>query len=126
MRVTTAPCKITGVGVGEVHINCLGNTTVQTIYGLYRDPEKSDGVHAGRYTKEGDYSPKTLTAVQALIDALEEDAQVELFEVKDTRIEDLELNTGLPSEKDEDETKDKLDFPTLGDGDKSKKGTPQF
>lgn len=86
---------------------------------LLRDSEKHEGVNAGRYNKDRDWSSNVVEKLDALIAAMEEDILVELFEVEDTRLTELDVT---PEESEiQKDTKDDMSFPTLGRGEE----TPQ-
>lgn len=110
MKLTKSPCKIIGLSVGEVSANLLNPDSgkLEVKFVLLRDPEIADGLNAGQYTKNREWSEKTKEAFWYFMECAEEDALKEVFDVK-----------GDSSELIEDSSeKDGLSFPevpTLGD-----------
>jgi hypothetical protein len=119
VKLTKSPCRIVGVRVGEINADLLSATRLSVRFVLLRDPESSDGLNAGQYSKDRDFSPRTIEAFEKFVECLEEDALVELFQVEDHRLDEMD---STPEQREEKESeKDSLIFPTLGGG----KGTPQ-
>jgi len=123
MKLVREPSKIVGVRVGEFSVNMITGGGLKAKYVLLRDPEGDhEGINAGSYTKEADFSEDTMEALQRLIVCMENDVVPELFEVKRKLPEDLKPSPSAEEKDDED----RLDFPqipTLGvDG----KSTPQI
>lgn len=119
MKMIEARCKIEGLQCTSIEIDLLGKKTLKTSNMLLRNPEKYDGIKAGRYDKDREWSKDVLEKLDALIHAVENDVVLDLFEVSDTRLADLEEDD-LVREEIKDKS-DPLAFPTLGGSSK----TPQ-
>ena len=124
MILTQKPSKIVGVRVGELEANLLNpdRPKMTVRYVLLRDPEKTDGVHAGQYSKDREFGQRVVDAFHEFIKVLEEEVLVELFDTKDTRLPLPEPEVNLEDGKKVPAEEDSLQFPTLG----GEKGTPQF
>lgn len=120
MRMTGAKSKIEGLQCTAIKVDLLNKKTLEAAAMLLRDPEKHDGVNAGRYNKDRDWSPNVVEKLDALIKAMEEDILLELFDVEDHRLIELD-NTPEEQEAKKDE-EDSMSFPTFGGGG----GTPQL
>jgi len=126
MKLTQYPSKIVGVRVGEVELSLVVSPSLLVKYVMLRNPEDSnlDGVNAGKYTKSGPWSEKVREALEVFINALEEEALPELFDVpgdkRGAEVGPPILDSG-PSLNKKDEFA--LSFPTLGG---IRKTTPQL
>jgi hypothetical protein len=81
MKLSRRACKIIGVRVGEATLNLL-NPSAATLYAkffLLRDPDSASGVNVGAYSKVA-WSDRTLEALQKLIDCMEDDALIDIFD----------------------------------------------
>jgi len=114
MKMTRAKSKIEGIHCTAIKIDLLNGMQVAAATMLLRDAEKHDGVNAGRYNKDRDWSPNVIEKLQALISAMEEDGLVALFYVEDHRLTELD-NTPEEQEAKKD-AKDTMSFPTFGSG----------
>jgi len=78
MKLTEAKCRVTGVQLGEAQLNFIRSDLVpiQAKIALLAE----DGTVCGYFEKRNGWSEKTHVALQALADALEEDALVHLFQ----------------------------------------------
>ena len=122
MKLVKAPSKIVGVRVGEISADLITSKGMCIKYVLLRDIEGDyDGVNAGSYTKEREFSEKTMKALDNFVSCLEEDVLPELFEVKRIDLPE-DLKPKGPTEKDD---KDRLEFPKLPVLGNDGKRTPQ-
>ena len=48
MKLTKEPCKIVGIRVGEFRADLLTGIKLSADFILLRDPEKSEGLNAGK------------------------------------------------------------------------------
>lgn len=119
MRMTRAKSKIEGLQCTAIKVDLLNKKTLEAAAMLLRDPEKHEGVNAGRYNKDRDWSPNVVEKLDALITAMEEDILVELFDVEDNRLTEVDETPEENAKKKDAE--DSMSFPTLGGGG----GTPQ-
>lgn len=119
MRLTKGKSKIVGVRVGEMSLNTLQHerTRLSVSFVLLGDPETMDGLNAGRYTKESQWSNKAQEALGVFLDVLEQEAIHELFEVS----EDDDGATEATRKKDGKA----LSFPNVPTLGNNGKGVPQ-
>lgn len=84
MKMSTAKPKIVGVQLGEAAINYVrpGEPPITAKFLLLAE---GGGAVCGHMTKGGNWSEKSLAALQALVDSLEEDALSHIFEVDSTK-----------------------------------------
>lgn len=111
MKMTTAPCKIEGLQCTALEVDLLGKKVLKAASMLLRDPKKYEGVNAGRYNKERGWSQKVVERLDALIEAVEEDLALDIFDVEDNRVAEMSGGS-VPTEK--KDGADSLAFPTLG------------
>jgi hypothetical protein len=114
MRMTRARSKIEGLTCTAIKVDLFNGMQIEVAAMLLRDAEKHDGVNAGRYNKDRDWSLNVIEKLNALIVAVEADLIVELFEVEDTRLDEID-NTPEEQEAKKD-AKDSLSYPTFGGG----------
>ena len=125
MILTKADSKIVGVRAGEIDIDLITSPGMTVKFILLRDPgdEKLDGMNAGKYTRNGPWSEKVRSALEAFLTALEEEVLPELFAIPGDK-RGTETDSPTPESDTEDGTDGKsLSFPTLGG---NKKTTPQI
>jgi len=115
VKMTEAPCKIEGLECTAIEIDLLGKKTMKAAAMLLRDPNKHDGVNAGRYNKDRGWSLNVVEKLDALIAAVERDLLLDIFDVDDTRMADLDAEGNSETEDKKDKSND-LSFPTFGKG----------
>jgi len=76
MKLSPGKSRITGLRATEIAIDTTVSPTMKAVVMLLRD----DGSAAGRAFKEGDWSEKTQKAVEAFVEAVEEEFVPDLFE----------------------------------------------
>lgn len=121
MRMTKAHCKVEGLQCTAIKVDLLNKKTLEAAAMLLRDPSKHEGVNAGRYNKDRDWSPNVVEKLDALIAAIEEDILVEIFDVEDNRLADMDPDVPPDEGEERKSGKDSLSYPTFGEGG----GTPQ-
>lgn len=124
MKLVKSPCKIVGVRVGEIAADLITSKGLRVKYVLLRNPKDDlDGINAGQYTKEREFSDKTMEALEHFVSCLEDDVLPELFEVARKDLPDeLKVKKTTTEEKDDE---DRLDFPRIPTLGNDGKPTPQ-
>ena len=81
MKLSRKPCRIVGVRVGEATLNLLSpyDTSITAKFVLLGDPGRGEQLNSGSFTKS-QWSNETLVALGKLIECMEQDALVDLFD----------------------------------------------
>ncbi len=89
MKLSRKPCRILGVRVGEVAANLLAPSAVSVSAKFFLIGPEGEGL--GSYTIDRGWGPKTVEAFQNLVEAMELDALVRLFD------DEAEVATAQPT-----------------------------
>ncbi len=94
MKLTEAKCRITGVTLGEAQINLIriDAVPIQAKFALI----SGDGSVSGYFERRNGWSDKVLQALQAFVDAIEEDGLTVVFEEMTKPVSEGESAEGPP------------------------------